>query len=316
MIGHDQHFKQLLRPFFRPFLAAFVPELHRDLGPEAIAFLDKELIGKARGGPRAKLVDLVARVRLRGEASFVLVHVEHQARRDPRIGWRLFGYAARLMEEHGLPVYPILLTSYDRPTAPEPDRFVMEVRGLRVVEFRYRVVQLNRLNWREFVRLKNPAATALMAKMRIRPEDRVRVKLQMLRLLATLRLDRKKMDLIAGFVDAYLALTAKEELALRREVAKLPDKKRKTRVMELITSYERKGRQEGRLEGRLEGQLALVQRQLQRRVGPLSPMAAKQVTRLNTQTLEALAEALLDFTSAADLEHWLARKSSKRAAAA
>jgi hypothetical protein len=31
---------------------------------------------------------------------------------------------------------------------------------------------------------------ALMARMRIKPEDRVRVKLQMLRLLATLRLDR------------------------------------------------------------------------------------------------------------------------------
>jgi hypothetical protein len=250
----------------------------------------------------------VARVRLRGVASFVLVHVEHQARRDPRLGWRLLCYAVRLMEEYGLPVYPILLTSYDRPTAPEPDRFVMEVRGLRVVDFRFRVVQLNRLNWRAFVRLKNPAATALMAKMRIKPEDRVRVKLQVLRLLATLRLDRKKMDLIAGFVDAYLALTTQEELALRREVAKLPESKRKASVMELMTSYERKGRQ----EGRQEGQLVLVQRLLQRRVGTVSPAAAKQVSRLSGPSLEALAEALLDFTSAADLDHWLARGKNMR----
>jgi hypothetical protein len=208
------------------------------------------------------------------------------------------------MEAYGLPVYPILLTSYDRPTTPEPDRFTMAVRGFRVVDFRYRVVQLNRLNWRAFVRLKNPAATALMAKMQIQPEDRVRVKFQMLRLLATLRLDREKMDLIAGFVDAYLALTAKEELALRWKVAKLPDSKRKASIMELITSYQK----EGRREGRIEGERALVQRLLQRRIGPLSPMTAKKISRLNSEALEALAEALLDFTSATDLDHWLAHK--------
>lgn len=34
-------------------------------------------------------------------------HVEHQARRDKEIGWRLFTYAAWLMEQYRLPVYPI-----------------------------------------------------------------------------------------------------------------------------------------------------------------------------------------------------------------
>jgi hypothetical protein len=300
--SHDQHFKHLLRTFFRPFLAAFVPELHRDLGPEAIVFLDKELIRDQRGRRRTKLVDLVARVRLRGEASFVLVHVEHQARRDPRIGWRLLCYAIRLMEDYGLPVYPILLTSYDRPTVPEPDRFVMEVREFRVVEFRFRVVQLNRLNWRAFVRLKNPAATALMARMRIKPEDRVRVKLQLLRLLATWRLDRKKMDLIAGFADSYLALTAKEELALQREVDKLPESKRKASVMELMTSWERKGR----AEGRREGELAVIKRLLKLRLGVAGPELDRKLNRLSVARLEELAEALLGFDNLADLERWLA----------
>src|SRR5207248_1293826 len=63
------------------------------------------------------------------------------------------------------------------------------------------------------VKLKNPAAVALMAKMNIRPADRVRVKLQILRLLATLRLNSGKMDLIAGFMENYPALSRKEELA-------------------------------------------------------------------------------------------------------
>src|SRR5947207_15958813 len=62
----------------------------------------------------------------------------------------------------------------------------------------------------DFIKLKNPAATALMVKMNIRPEDRVKVKLQVLRLLVTMRLDREKMDLIAGFMESYLKLSAKE----------------------------------------------------------------------------------------------------------
>ena len=114
------------------------------------------------------------------------------------------------MDRYGLPVYPVLVTSYDQPRNAEPDRFVMDVRGLRVLDFRFRVVQLNRLNWRDYMRHKNPAAAALMAKMSIQPDERARVKLQILRLLATMRLDRQKMDLIAGFMETYLTVCLPE----------------------------------------------------------------------------------------------------------
>jgi hypothetical protein len=310
MGDHDQNFKRLLRTFFRPFLAAFVPELHRVLEARSIHFWDKELIQVRGGRARTKLVDLVARVRLRGELSFVLVHVEHQSRRDPNIGWRLLAYAVWLREQFRLPVYPILLTSYDRPTAAEPNRVVMRVRGRRILEFHYRVIQLNRLDWRRFLRLKNPAATALMAKMNIRPEDRVKVKAQILRLLATMRLDREKMDLIAGFVDSYLALTAKEELAFQTELDRVLDIEQKAMAMELMTSWERKGRAEGRAEGRLEARRALVKRLLHRRFGGLEPAVERRVHRLSGDRLEALAEAVLDFTGTDDLQRWFAANAS------
>lgn len=58
--------------------------------------------------------------------------------------------------------------------------------------------QLNRLNWRDFARKENPVASALMAKMRIAPQDRARVKLECVRLGAGLKLNKAKTHLILG----------------------------------------------------------------------------------------------------------------------
>ncbi|WP_338023014.1 hypothetical protein [Argonema galeatum] len=54
--------------------------------------------------------------------------------------------------------------------------------------------------------------------MKIAPSDRPRVKLECLRLMATLKLDRARMRLISGFVDTYLRLNAEEETLFRTEI--------------------------------------------------------------------------------------------------
>jgi hypothetical protein len=146
MISHDSHFKELLRTLFREFLEAFVPEIGGQLKPGEIEFLDKELLRRRGKSLRPRLVDLVAKVQFTDEPGFVLVHTEHQAKRASEVPRRLHFYATWLMEHYKLPVYPILLTSYDRPANPEPDRYLVQVRGLRVLDFRFKVVQLNRLD--------------------------------------------------------------------------------------------------------------------------------------------------------------------------
>lgn len=62
---------------------------------------------------------------------------------------------------------------------------------------------------------------------------------------------------------------------------------------------------EGRAEGRSIGGKALVFRQLTRKLGNLSPEVTAKVDALSFESLEALGEALLDFTSVEDLESWL-----------
>ena len=74
--------------------------------------------------------------------------------------------------------------------------------------------------------------------------------------------------------------------------------------MNLMTSWERKGRQ----EGWQEGQLALVKRRLHRQLGPLKPAVERQLSQLNAKSLGDLAEALLGFSDSEDLRRWLAER--------
>ena len=58
-------------------------------------------------------------------------------------------------------------------------------------------------------------------------------------------------------------------------------------------------------EGRTAGEKSLVLKQLTRKLGTLSPEVTTKVSALSIERLESLGEALLDFTSIADLESWL-----------
>jgi predicted transposase YdaD len=65
------------------------------------------------------------------------------------------------------------------------------------------------------------------------------------------------------------------------------------------------GKAEGRAEGKQEGEAQLIIRLLHRRCGGLSPSEETQIRSLDLNQLESLGEALLDFTTIADLEAWL-----------
>ncbi len=63
--------------------------------------------------------------------------------------------------------------------------------------------------------------------------------------------------------------------------------------------------QQTQAQSRYDGEKSLVLRLLTRRVGTLSDAARSQIDALSLPQLEALGEALLDFATLTDLEHWL-----------
>jgi predicted transposase YdaD len=62
--------------------------------------------------------------------------------------------------------------------------------------------------------------------------------------------------------------------------------------------------QRDREQAKQEGEQNLILRQLNRRFGEIDASLIERVQELSIEQLENLGEALLDFTTVADLENW------------
>jgi hypothetical protein len=201
-----------------------------------------------------------------------------------------------LHQKYLRPIYPVVVFSFDEPYREEPHCYSVEIGTLKVLEFNFVPIQLNRLNWRDYLNQSNPVAAALMAKMRFTPAERPRVKVECLRMLALLRLDPAKTHLISGFVDTYLRLSEPEEQLFKMEMNTLEEQERED-VMQIVTSWMEQGIE--------QGERSLILRLLARQVGSLTPEVEAQIGALSLTQLDDLGEALLDFSSFTDLQNWL-----------
>jgi predicted transposase/invertase (TIGR01784 family) len=74
---------------------------------------------------------------------------------------------------------------------------------------------------------------------------------------------------------------------------------------EFLNEGRLQGRLQGRQEGRQEGERSLVMRQLFRKIGAIPPELEHQIKSLSVSQLDALGEALLEFSTSTDLAQWL-----------
>ncbi|MCG8349607.1 MAG: DUF4351 domain-containing protein, partial [Chloroflexales bacterium] len=303
MIDHDRIFKELLTTFFVEFLDLFYPEVLRYLDTSVLEFLDKEIFTDVTSGEKFE-ADIVVKARFRETPSFFLVLVETQAqvRDDPPFPERMFRYFALLHFKYRLPVYPIVLFSYDTVDRIEPASYRVAFPDFDVLQFNYQVIQLRRLNWRDYAGVLNPVASALLVKMGMAKDERPEVRLASVRTLSPLQLTPARQELILGFINTYLKLNALEETRFQEALAQLkPTEKEVT--MELMTM----GMEKGLEKGIQQGQADLVIIQSTRRFGTLDAQTTERIRALIVPQLEKLAVALLDFAQIDDLYEWLNR---------
>jgi predicted transposase/invertase (TIGR01784 family) len=298
-ISHDQNFKELISTFFLEFLELFVPDLAKDIDPDSIRFLPQEYFADLVEGDE-KIIDLLVEVKLAGQDKTFLFHIEAQSYSESRIACRMLYYLTRIHQNYVKDIYPIVIFSFDQPYREENDTFKIEFQNRKVLEFRFHAIQLNRLNWRDYIDRPNPVAAALMAKMKIAKRDRPKVKAECLRLLVTLKLDPAKTRLISKFVDTYLRLSDREEQTFQAELDKI-GVAQKEAIMQVTTSWEEKGIGRG-IE---QGQRSLLNLLLEQKFGQSLEALSDRISSLSPDKLSSLAIALLNFSSIDDLSNWL-----------
>ncbi|NER29686.1 MAG: flagellar assembly protein H [Symploca sp. SIO1C4] len=303
-IDHDAIFKELLSTFFLDFLKLFVPQVLEYAEPSEFRLEPTETVREVFspiGQGKKKVADVVARLSFRDEEACFLVHLESQssAYSQEDFRWRMFHYFARLHEKFRLPVYPIALFTFDEPFTEQENKYVVSFPDRQVLDFSFVSIQLNRLNWRDFLKYDNPVALALMAKMRMAPSERAQVKAECLRLLVTLRLDREKMAFIFGFIGTYLPLNDEEEEQFQQALEHM-DLGTKESVMEFVTDWQEKGRKQGLYEGRQESKQEDILRILEVRFEDIPPELRKLVSKIND--LEVLGTLLTQAVTTQSLE--------------
>ena len=313
-MDHDRLFKELLTHNFSAFVTAFLPGLLPFIELDSIEFLDKEIFTDIASSEQHE-ADLIVKVRFRGKETFLIIHVENQASPDADFPRRMFMYFARLHEKLVLPIYPVVIFSYDKPKKPASNLYSLIIADKTVLAFDFTVVQLNRLNWRDYLNTPNPVSAALMTKMKIAPEDKAKVRAEIFRMMLTLKLDPARSKLIGAFMEAYLKLTAAQQRQYEVEYAKfLPEEREQ--AMEIMSSWERTGLERGLVEGisqgiaqgLTQGKESLVLRQIGKRFGSEAPPVSERLDRLSAAELDELGEALFDFKEPAELEDWLAQR--------
>ena len=316
-MNHDALFKMLLkRPaILKGFFEAFLPQVARFIDFTSLEFVDKERI-TAEG--RKRTGDLLVKTRFRAKSAGFLIHLEHQAQPDSDLARRMLEYWMLDWREYDLPVYPIAVLSCKQPAPGAGTPLEVRFPNKRILEFDFDVIDLPEMDAESFVRIPNPAALALAARMKRDPAGRVHLTRDFFLSLARTAIKRKDQELVAGFFSRYQPLNAREALQLEMELGKVKPDAAREAVMNLTNPFIELGKQRGRQQGleqgleqgRQQGEADLVLRQLARRLGPLSSSQEKTIRKLPVNKIEALGEALLDFTSSLDLNRWLRKNKS------
>ena len=242
-VDHDKLYKELITNFFKEFMEGFFPEASSYIDYNHLEFIQQETLDiKLK---EKKVIDILVKTKLRGEDGYILIHVEPQAQKQSDFNRRMFRYFCNLYLKHDVKILPVAVLAHDIKKE-EPDNYSIELPFHHILDFNFLQLHLKRKNWREYLREENPAVAALLCKMDYSEEERKQVKKEFLRMILKLELDEAKAELLTTFMDTYIKLSPEEETELKKDLEKELPEKEVEKLEKLMTTWERKGREEGK----------------------------------------------------------------------
>ena len=215
-----------------------------------------------------------------------VLHIEFQTEPDPIMPFRMADYRLRGFRRFPQKRMRQVVIYLTRSTSPLVHQTAFEIPGTR---HEFEVIRL----WEQPTQTFLEATGLLPLAVLTQTPDTA----QTLRQIAT-RIeaipDQRIQSNVAASTGILAGLLLNKELinqVLRRD------------IMQQSVIYQ-EWREEFLQEGRQEGESALILRLLSRRLGEVTPEQRSQIQSLSINQLEALGEALLDFTKPEDLEEW------------
>ncbi len=310
-MDHDTLFKWLLKDpvILRSFFEEFLPDVASYTDFSRLEYLGKET--RTRRGQR-RTGDLLVKVRFKKQEAAFLIHIEHEARRGRDIAWRFLEYVILDRRESGLPIYPVLvLAGSAGPPPPRPLR--VEFPDRCVLSFDFPVIDLAKLEARDYVRKENAAALALAVRMRFPQEKQEGLILDFAATLGKAEVGKEAANRAIRYLFAYQQLDERKALKLEEEMGKLSPVMISEKELDRWNPFVLIGERRGIRQGRQSEGTTLVLRLLQRRLGPLPEARHRAIEKLSLRKIEALGEALLDFDSPDDLTRWLQKNAGAAA---
>lgn len=298
---YDSPWKDILTVYFPEFMQFFFPAAYNEIDwTQQPEFLDKELqevVPDAEIGRRFadKLVKLYLK---NGQEKWVLVHIEVQSQEESDFAARMYTYNYRIYDRYKKLVASFAILGDERATW-RPSQFGYSLFGC-TLNFQFPIIKL--IDYQsllsELENDNNPFATVVLAHLaalntRSNRNERKVQKLILARRLYEKGFEEQDILNLLAFVDWMLTLPPDLEAEFKLEIRQLEAQRR----MKYVTTFER--------DARLQEALLLVTRLLNRRLGNIDNALLDRVRSLSIGELEALAEALLDFTSVTDLTNWL-----------
>ncbi len=309
MTRHDQLFKELIRSRFREFLHIAAPALATGLPADAeLSFLDKEGFLDFPEGRRHE-VDLLVEMSDHATEGKFLIHIEIENHFRTNMGRRLARYSHQLYLRHPCPAISIVVFLHGGPAGARWTDRVERVLDLEVHTLRYFSLGVSRLSAETLLERPEPLAWALAARARPGKMGRVRLKLELLRKIASASVDEAAKFLLTNCVETYLQLTGREaeEYATLRATQATPE----VEAMEMtwadrmaaqyMKQYTQQGMEKG-IEKATERFRNTLLRQLGKRFGEVSPTIRERVEAIGSlDELEGLADRLLEVKSIEEL---------------
>ncbi len=207
-----------------------------------------------------------------------LVHIEFQTRYDPKMPVRMLTYYARILDKHGLPVYPIVVY-LTKTEIPIETTYSSHVGDRHVLTFNYEVVKVWELKSKTVFKKKLAGLYALAPLM---PD-------------ANLAECREKMieaireNLISS--SSYMCMATLASLIHPKEVVK----NMMDNVLEQTPLYQdvlEKGKEEGMEKGMEKGVESSIITVLAARFGSVSDRLSERVHNLRERNVNVLTELM------------------------